>query len=239
MNIARDYAARALAHRWFAFFEGTTEPLATHLDMFAEDIRLVHAGRTLLAQGKQQLASWFKSVPPEVSSHIIEQFALTPWAADEMHLNMQVAYHAVAGERLTGALIDYQCIIRFDANNAAQFSVIQKTPVAANPAQRFVPSFAANRQQALLAELLYQLHSGQFDWQAVTDDSAVVNALTQLVSTLTQRDIARIDGHISDQQLQLQLSDTTAPLCCLALVEEVGRYPQITKVTLVSSTDVC
>lgn len=50
---ARKNAALDIAHRWFAFFEGKTESVTDHLDIFSNDVRLVHAGVHLLAEGKK------------------------------------------------------------------------------------------------------------------------------------------------------------------------------------------
>lgn len=227
LNNARRYAAQEIAHRWFAYFEGVTEPLSEHLDLFTADVRLLHAGRTLLADGKPQLAAWLQQVLPETSSHFISDFSLQSLDESSALLTMQVAYQALADDRLIGSLIDYQAKVVFAADDSAQFSVIQKTPVAANPALSFAASFAENRQQALLAQFSYQCQRGALHWQRLVQDDAMVAQLTARFSQLEQQALAALSAQFNQQQ-QLQIQQVNGEILCrLTVTDTGGRYPQI------------
>lgn len=156
MDQARLHASIDIAHRWFAFFEGQTESVAQHLAIFTPDVRLVHAGRQLLAEGSAAMARWLGSVPWEEDAHVITEPRFRQTGPDSAELDMTVHYQVLGNDgRLGGAVIAYHTQLRFDRQDRAAFHFIQKTPVAPNPAQYFAPSFAANRLASLTAHLRY------------------------------------------------------------------------------------
>lgn len=159
MNSAQFYSAKDIAHRWFAYFEGETETLDTHLALFSDNIRLVHAGSHVLANNLPSLKAWLKSVPDEISAHFIDTFQFESLDQYSAKITMSVRYQALDhNQRLIGAVIDYQTEVEFDQYNNARFRFIQKTPIHPNPDQRFTPSFNLNRIESLRAHLLYLHH---------------------------------------------------------------------------------
>ncbi|KFZ37249.1 hypothetical protein HR45_11260 [Shewanella mangrovi] len=228
INSARRFAAQEIAHRWFAYFEGVTEPLTDHLDLFTEDVRLIHARRTLLADGKAQLAAWLKQVPAETSSHLIHEFALQSLDNSSALLTMQVAYQALAHDQLIGAIIDYQAKVVFASDDSAQFALIQKSPIAANPALCFKLSFAEHRQLALLSQLGYQGQRGGIEWTQFCQEDAIVEQLKRRFNPLAAQDAAELTAQmLADHKMRIQLGDSSQTKCDLQLKDAGGRYLSI------------
>lgn len=152
LNAARYHAACDIAHRWFAFFEGDTEELHQHSEIFAEDVMLVHAGTHLLAKGKAEMIQWLSSLPYEKGSHFIRSIDVIPARGNEAEVNMQISYQMLDEyKRVGGALSEYRAKVRFDEKSNALFTFIQKTPRFANPDKVFRDSFTANRLHSFIA----------------------------------------------------------------------------------------
>ena len=194
MNSAQYYSAKDIAHRWFAYFEGTTEPLDDHLAMFSDNIRLVHAGTHVLVNNLPSLKAWLKSVPEEVSAHFIDSFQFEPLDQHSAKVSMSVRYQAVDHpQRLIGAVIDYQTEVEFDQYNNARFRFIQKTPIQPNPDSHFSPSFELNRIESLRSHLLYCFHQNQTH-QGLESSTPLANrsSIATLVTTLSSTQLATL-----------------------------------------------
>lgn len=233
-----EYAARDLAHRWFTFFEGEVESLDEHLELFSDDVRLVHAGTTLLAEFKDGIKNWFQRLPPENGSHFIEHFDFRMKTEQLAVVTMKVAYQALLDDgRLIGAMIDYYTEVVFDENGRARFRFIQKTPVMANPATTFSPSFAANRRASFTASFMGRLlscdHSGL---QALAASQAVADQLDVALGHLSAAQLAQAEvlpeqNQDVGQQDKLRLiMPHDASEWCLTLAEQGGTYLRITAI---------
>jgi len=154
----RYHAVCDIAHRWFAFFEGETEDLSRHADIFSEDVLLVHGGTHLLAKGKVAMMHWLSQLPPEKGSHIIRRIELGKQTPHQAEVNMDIGYQAVRDDgKIGGALSEYQTTVSFDKEHNAVFNFLQKTPLYPNPDTVFRDSFAENRLKSFIARLSYSI----------------------------------------------------------------------------------
>lgn len=152
----RDHAVRDIAHRWFAFFEDETEDISRHIDIFSEDVLLVHGGTHLLAKGKTAMEHWLSQLPPEQGSHVIRHIELGKQTDHEAEVIMNIGYQAVREDgKVGGALSEYKTTVSFDTGNNAVFTFLQKTPLHPNPDTTFRDSFAENRLKSVIARLSY------------------------------------------------------------------------------------
>lgn len=152
----RYHAVCDIAHRWFAFFEGETEDISRHIDIFSEDVLLVHGGTHLLAQGKAAMADWLSLLPPEKGSHVIRRIELGKETDREAEVIMDIGYQVVREDgKVGGALSEYKANVSFDKDNNAVFTFLQKTPLYPNPDTTFRDSFAENRLKSFIARLSY------------------------------------------------------------------------------------
>ncbi|MDV6252591.1 hypothetical protein [Vibrio sp. EA2] len=227
MTQAHLFAAKDIACRWFAYFEGRTEPLEQHLDMFTNNICLVHAGKHLLANNRSNLKTWFKTVPSETSSHFIEEYQFNMLSQDKAELKMKVAYQSL-GENgaLAGALIDYQTEIEFDTDNKARFCFIQKTPVTPNPANVFSPSFRLNRIESLHSRLLYlqRLNTSSL-YAELFDNEQTQQQVVSKLCTLSPLDLGRISFNYDDEtSVDTEQSADQQPPIKLIVTEREKRY---------------
>lgn len=152
----RYHAVRDIAHRWFAFFEGETEDVSRHIDIFSDDVLLVHGGTHLLAQGKAAMAHWLSQLPPEKGSHVIRRIEPGKQTDHEGEIIMDIGYQVVREDgKVGGALSEYKANVSFDKNNNAVFTFLQKTPLYPNPDTTFRDSFAENRLKSFIARVSY------------------------------------------------------------------------------------
>lgn len=239
LNKARYHAACDIAHRWFAFFEGETESVASHSDIFADDVMLVHAGTHLLAQGKKAMAGWLSSLPVERSSHFIRRIEVIPQAGQTGNVLMDIGYQAVRRDgSVGGALTEYHTNVKFSPRHEATFSFIQKTPRLANPDTVFRDSFGENRVKSFNA---------RFAWMLLTAATTRCGELLhpnadretiQIVHALiTRGDIADVEfAHFNALRLTSSLvirTEANEWRLLLELNESAGRYATIRSAKLV------
>ncbi|MFC0338911.1 hypothetical protein SAMN05421848_0432 [Kushneria avicenniae] len=233
LNLMREHAIRDIAHRWFAFFEGETEPVEQHLALFTPEVRLVHAGTHLLAAGRDRLGQWLQQVPNEQDAHFIHALKWQMLDADSAEVAMEIDYRVAQSDgSLGGAIIEYRAEVVFDADGNAVFRCLQKTPVAPNPAREYRDSFADNRLRAAVARLGFLAACGTTD--RIGQELLGRNAMsdwTKLTPTLplallAEARITRFDG----DALTLELSaDEMQPLR-LSFAERTGRYPSLWRI---------
>lgn len=227
---ARYYSACDIAHRWFAFFEGRTEEIISHLDIFSPDVRLVHAGAHLLARGKDGMERWLKSLPSGRSSHFIRRFEFIPGQGNEATFNMDIGYQE-AGTDLTvgGALSEYQTMMLFGEGENAVFTFLQKTPVYQNPDKVFRESFSENRVHSFIArffQLMLTERSG--DISTLVSRKANINTRQNLPLFLGGTNpsaMSIVETDIMAMKFTLLfVIDGTERKIRLELAEEAGRY---------------
>lgn len=215
INTVRYYAACDIAHRWFAFFEGITEEIHEHSDIFTEDVQLVHAGTHLLAKGKADIIQWLRSLPHEKGSHFIRSINMTPVGDNEADVDMDISYQMVDAERgVGGALSEYKTRMRFDRKNNAQFSFIQKTPRFANPDKFFRESFAINRLYSFIA---------RFSQLLTTSPDSLTELLNKETDTLSLRVLETFQKGIESNSIKL-LSYNLEQLKCNFMIHSSGMH---------------
>ncbi len=227
---ARYYSACDIAHRWFAFFEGQTEEVSRHLDIFTPYVRLVHAGTHLLAEGKDGMDSWLKSLPYEKGSHFIRRFEFIPGQENEATVNMDIGYQRVESDlTVGGALSEYRTTLLFGEGEDAFFTFMQKTPVYQNPDKVFRESFSENRVHSFIArffQLMLSARSGAVS--TIVSGKADENTRQNLPAFLRSADPDGIS--IEETDILAMKSTLLLPVdgierrLCLELAEEGGRY---------------
>ncbi len=152
----REHAARDIAHRWFAYFEGENKDINKQLEILSDDIKILHASSHLLADGKDSAAEWVANIPEEVDSHFIKEFIYNPLSEDLAEVRMKVAYQVIqAGNQIGGAIIHYQTLVTFTEDNSALFTFINKTPAEHNPNKVFADSYQENRVHSFVYRWVY------------------------------------------------------------------------------------
>ncbi|RYJ12491.1 MULTISPECIES: hypothetical protein [Rahnella] len=227
---ARYYSACDIAHRWFAFFEGQTEEVSRHLDIFTPYVRLVHAGTHLLAEGKDGMDSWLKSLPYEKGSHFIRRFEFIPGQENEATVNMDIGYQRVESDlTVGGALSEYRTTLLFGEGEDAFFTFMQKTPVYQNPGKVFRESFSENRVHSFIArffQLMLTARSGAVS--TIVSGNADENTRQNLPAFLRSADPDGISIEETDilamKSTLLLPVDGTERRLSLELAEEGGRY---------------
>ena len=156
----REHAARDIAHRWFAYFEGEDKIVDRQLEILSDDIKILHASSYLLADGKESAAIWAANIPEEIDSHFIKDFSYIPLGEDIAEVKMKIAYQVIQPDhRIGGAIIHYQTLVTFDENNSALFKFVNKTPVEPNPNKVFADSYQENRIYSLIYRWIYLLET--------------------------------------------------------------------------------
>lgn len=159
----KEHSVRTIAHRWFAFFEGDVNDMESHLKIFEKDIKLIHAGRYLLADGLDSIKLWLENLPQETGSHFIKSLDLRHLDDKTAEATMKIAYQTVnPDETLSGAIIEYKVIVVFNDNNEATFKIIQKTPIHPNPSTIYKDSFKDNRLKSFVNRLLFLIKTSQY-----------------------------------------------------------------------------
>ncbi|WP_432695202.1 hypothetical protein ACQUQP_11650 [Marinobacterium sp. YM272] len=235
MNDSRYYAIRDIAHRWFAFFEGQTESLEKHLQLFTPDVRLVHAGQHLLAEGQSAMGDWLKQVPPATDSHFINALHWQPTPDNRARVEMEIGYQVMRnGEMVGGAIIEYKTEVVFTESGEAAFSFLQKTPVRQNPDREFKDSFAANRLGATAARIDFILANGQAE--QVADELMEPAASEQWQQLITHQDTEALTyartGERNEAALALTLELPDTQSLSLLLTEQAGRYLRVRAIEL-------
>lgn len=152
----REHAAREIAHRWFAYFEGENKTVNSQLEILSDDIKILHASSYLLANGKDSATKWLANIPEEVNSHFIKEFIYNPLTEDLSEVKMKVAYQVnQADNQIGGAIIHYQTLVTFKKDNSALFKFINKTPVGHNPIKVFNDSYLENRIYSFIYRWIY------------------------------------------------------------------------------------
>ncbi|TVX75710.1 hypothetical protein FQP34_27200 [Peribacillus simplex] len=152
----REHAARDIAHRWFAYFEGKNKTVNRQLEILSDDIKILHASSYLLADGRDSAAEWVANIPEEVDSHFIKEFIYNPLSEDLAEVRMKVAYQVIqADNQIGGAIIHYQTLVTFTEDNLALFKFINKTPAEHNPNKVFADSYQENRIHSLIYRWIY------------------------------------------------------------------------------------
>lgn len=152
----REHAAREIAHRWFAYFEGENKTVNRQLEILSNDIKILHASSYLLADGRDSAAEWLANIPEELDSHFIKEFIYNPLSEDLAEVRMKVAYQVVQSDKqIGGAIIDYQTLVTFNEDNSALFKFINKTPAEHNPNKVFADSYQENRIYSLIYRWIY------------------------------------------------------------------------------------
>ncbi|HBR1526345.1 TPA: hypothetical protein L9L74_005005 [Klebsiella pneumoniae] len=207
----RYYAACDIAHRWFAFFEGKTEEIKQHLDLFSKDIMLVHGGTHLLASGKEAMSHWLHNLPSEKGSHFIREIRICQ-NRDEAEMDMDIGYQAVRPDgKVGGALSEYRTTVSFDKQHNATFRWIQKTPLMPNPDKIFRDSFAENRIRSFIARFAQVTLLSSFPEQkALLGDVVDATSGVRLSSELKKMKV--MDIHVESM-------DTMTHSCSLLLAE--------------------
>lgn len=235
MNVMHEHAIRDIAHRWFAFFEGKTEDIDHHLALFTPDVRLVHAGTHLLADGRDALGQWLRQVPEEQDSHVITDLGWQMLDANSAKVEMAVSYQVLQADgQVGGAVIHYRTEVVFNEQCEAAFRYLQKSPVAPNPDRRFRDSFAANRLGATFARLGFLASRGEHG--RIRLELLHPNAMsdwTQLISISPLESIAEARvTHLDAQALRLDLilPGDEVRLLRLSFTERAGRYPALWRI---------
>jgi len=156
----REHAARDIAHRWFAYFEGENKTVNRQLEILSEDIKILHASSYLLADNRDAAAEWLAHIPEDIDSHFIKEFIYNPISEDLAEVRMKVEYQVIqADKRIGGAIIHYQTLVTFTEENSALFKYINKTPVEYNPNKVFADSYQENRIYSLIYRWIYLLET--------------------------------------------------------------------------------
>lgn len=226
----RTHSARDLIYRWFAYFEGETESLSTHLDMFTKDVRLIHGGFHLLAAGRESMVQWFANLPDHTSSHFVKSIEIVPMVGSLYEINLMVAFQKISEDFLTsGSVISYKIYAVFDGQNQAQFRHIHKAPIFSNPENKFRDSFSENRMLSFLEHFQYLLLSrrGIELYRLLNSNSshASLGTLLKEVGEVKPGDIIINEAHPESGKvvLSFRISDYTKN-AELKLVEDGGRY---------------
>ncbi|MBM6550057.1 hypothetical protein [Marinomonas ostreistagni] len=219
------HAIYEIIHHWFAFFEGETVTAKSQCRLFTEDAQIVHAGQHLLANGVEEIERWLLSVPPEHSSHTLDNLSLEALSDNQYQVTWQTAYQAQRhGGQVGGSIIAYQALITIDEDGQARFRALQKTPMASNPNTRFVETFKMHRIKALKSRLA----------QLATTSSATP-ALSQYVQSPEMANL--LDSILT--QTDLTISDTEAAIIATTpvqswrfdVLEQGGLYIKISQIT--------
>ncbi|WP_264906222.1 hypothetical protein [Vibrio sp. STUT-A11] len=228
-----ELAIKEAIHHWFAFFEGETVPTYSQLALFDDEIELIHAGQHLLAKGKEEMQQWLDSIPPEFSSHFVEEMTVERVKAGIYQVSWQTPYQSIRENgAVGGAIIRYQTLVRISQSGVAKFVVIQKTPFKNNPETVFHESFREHRASALSCRLQRWLESNE------TALPATINALGEASQMLLN--IQQMSG---DKKLSLQSSGdgenpgllmaTEAETYYLSLQQQPDWYPVIASVVAI------
>lgn len=226
-------AIKEAVYHWFAFFEGETVPTEFQLALFDDEIQLVHAGQHLLAKGKEEMQQWLDSVPPEFSSHFVEEMKLESVKTGIYQVSWQTPYQSIRENgAVGGAIIRYQTLVRISQTGAAKFMAIQKTPFKNNPETVFRQSFSEHRANALRCRLQRWLDSEEMDFPKSINTSSEVSEL-----------LFKVKRFSGDKRISLQnVDDGNIPALCvttntesfhLALQQQPGWYPTITTILAV------
>lgn len=234
----RYHAVCDIAYRWFAFFEGKTEDLSRHIDIFSEDVLLVHGGTHLLARGKAAMKHWLSQLPPEKGSHVIRRIELGKQTDHEAAVIMDIGYQAVREDgKVGGALSEYQTTVSFDKDHNAVFTFLQKTPLYPNPDTTFRDSFAENRLKSFIARLSYSVLrfsvEGNETFLQGALDEIKGNSLYPLLKNSRISHIHTENMDADNLSCTLSLSDHgNLSKLSLVLNESSGRWLTIRHVTL-------
>lgn len=145
------------------FFEGDVNDMESHVKIFEKDIKLIHAGSFLLADGLDSMKLWLENLPKETGSHFIKSLDLRHLNDEIAEATMMIAYQIVnPDETLSGAIIEYKVIVIFNDNNEATFKIIQKTPLRPNPSTVYKDSFKDNRLKSFVNRLLFLIKNSQY-----------------------------------------------------------------------------
>lgn len=227
---ARYHAARDIAHRWFAFFEGETEEVTDHIDIFSGEVMLVHGGTHLLAKGKTAMSHWLRHLPHEKGSHFIRRIQVIQQTEHEADVNMDIGYQAVRADgEVGGALSEYRTTVSFDDNHNAVFTFLQKTPRHPNPDNVFRDSFAENRLHSFIARLSQVL--------LLSSDEGIKAILHDATDRVTGCELFSLLKNLKATHIHVEDMDIDGLACSLAisaqeriwtlnlvLTEKAGRY---------------
>lgn len=225
------HAIEDIIYRWFAFFEGETEAVSEHSDIFTEDVQLVHAGTHLLANDRPSVERWLMSIPPSRSSHFVEGISVSPIDENLVRASWSVRYQYTQDDGVVGgSIISYQAVVSFFEAYQAQFLFLQKTPIRQNPDAHYKDSFSENRLLSFLARLKSVLLEG--DRGGLSDllgNYAEGQRLQAWLEQLTPSQFQDLGGEVlDDQTLQLSLNNTV--VCQVRLQVEGGRYASVSHV---------
>jgi len=238
----KEYSVRTIAHRWFAYFEGDVNDMESHLKIFEKDIKLIHAGKYLLADGLASIKFWLENLPQEKGSHFIKSLDLRHLDDKTAEATMKIAYQIVnPDETLSGAIIEYKVIVVFNDNNEATFKIIQKTPIHPNPSTIYKDSFNDNRLKSFVNRLLFLIKTSQYkdiyemcldetiwrEWNAFTFKS-LNNHLTISVDELNTENLTvgltvrATNGDVAEvNKVNLSLHDTAESYLKISALEIV------------------
>lgn len=237
-KVARFNAAKDISHRWFAFMDGQTESLESHLDMFSDDVRLVHAGIHLLAYDKASMARWLKTLSGETGAHFIREFDVVRFDSDTAELAMRLSYQRLEpnGE-VGGALTDYKAQVKFASDQTAVFTFLQKTPQFANPDRDFKDSFPENRVHSFVCHLFCLLMSSGADaLRLLLNNAEAGGSIDRVIMEARLADLCRLQVSQVDiptlSFILMMPMPTHAKHFFFKLVETGGRYLRIHSVQL-------
>jgi hypothetical protein len=203
------------------------------LDIFDDDIRLVHAGQHLLASGKDQMKAWLNSVGLETSSHFVKNIDIYMLKPNVYEVTWQTPYQAIRSDgRVGGSIIRYQTLITFTPSCGARFTFIQKTPFENNPNTQFTPSFGEHsagalrcRIQSLIDNDIFKLPAEMF----LTQSSA--QSVNRILATQGEKQ-CRLKKRGDDETPDILLMTTQGDYQ-LTLHQQQGWYPAIATATLI------
>lgn len=239
IETARFKAAQDIAHRWFAFIDGDTEDISTHVEIFSDDVKLVHAGIHTLADNKSSLVHWLQSLPNETEAHFIREFDIVHLEGNMAELSMRLSYQILSRDGTAGgALSEYKTRVRFDDKHNAVFTFLQKTPQYANPDKVFKDSFPENRMYSFISHIQHlMLTSRQNEISELLSSQDInVEALSciRLLQAASLTDDMTFENiNISDLTFTLVLV-VSHQLCRLRfqLSEQAGRYLRIQSINI-------
>jgi hypothetical protein len=238
LEAARLNAARDICYRWFAFMDGKTESLVSHLDMFSLDIILMHTAIYRVAYDKGSMARWLESLAAETGrgSHFIRELDVVSFDQNTAELAMRVSYQRCDGSgEIGGALTDYKARVRFNNDQTAVFTYLQKTPQFQNLDREFKDSFPENRLYSFMNHLRHLMAASKAEaLRDLVDNGHFIGAINELITDTQTADMARVEIEQVDVPtatftLALQAQDQ-AKRFQFQMVERGGRYLRILSV---------
>ncbi|SFE44009.1 SnoaL-like domain-containing protein [Paenibacillus algorifonticola] len=162
---AKTHAARAIAHRWYAFYENNHQNAEDLKEILTEDISLINKGRNSTIAGWQEALLRLNDLPKdERNSHRIEKFFIEATGNSKSEAKLDIIYQ---NQKSDGTLVSYN--LHYDATvvyeniTTAKFNEIIITPMSALEEPLFINAYRENRVSALFYRWLSLFETFQED----------------------------------------------------------------------------